>query len=47
MWYLIIIKAFILTVTKGPITWRFSARDEISARQTGMKFQPGVPINSI
>ena len=25
-------------VTKGPITWRISARAEISARLTGLKF---------
>ena len=26
---------------KGPITWRISARAEISARLTGLKLQPG------
>ena len=28
-------------VSKGPITWRISARAEISAQLTGLKLQPG------
>ena len=31
----------ILARFEGPITWRISSRAEISARLTGLKFQPG------